>query len=347
MKRRTFATLATLSAARSLLRAAAPAERSLRLGLCTFSCKIHWEAARKGKPEAAFSDARGFYDYSRKLGGDGVQASVRDLSPDAARELRSHVEETGGYLEGDVRLPKSESDLADFEREIVLTKEAGATVARVILMGGRRYEVFQSLDEFRTFRADGIRRLQLAEPIARKHRIKLAMENHKDLLVAEQLEVIKKIDSEWLGVLVDTGNNLAMCEDPYEVVETLAPYALSCHLKDMAVQPADDGFLLSEIPFGQGFLDLKRIVRTLATANPKLTFHVEMATRDPLHVPCQTDAYWRVFPERREDDLQRTLVMVDANPLTHEPPSVKGLDSNTQLAAEEANNRACLSWTMS
>lgn len=345
MNRRTFTTLAALAAARSLVTAAAPAARS-RVGLCTFSCKNQWAVARKKPSAAPFRDAPTFYEYARSIGGDGVQTGASGLTIKEARALRAHVEKTGGYYEGDVRMPKTERDLADFEREVKLAKEAGAKCARVILMGGRRYEVFKTLDEFKAYHAEGLKRLQLAEPIARKHGLVLAMENHKDFLVPEQVEVLKHIDSEWLRVLVDTGNNIAMCEEPYEVIETLAPYAVSCHLKDIAVQASDDGFLISEVPFGTGFLDLKRIVRTLATANPAIDFHVEMATRDPLSVPCQTDAYWAVFPERRPDDLKRTLAMVAANPPKQAPPTLTGLSAEQILANEEKNNRACFQWAV-
>ena len=345
MNRRSFTALTALAAGRTLVAGAAPAAGS-QVGLCTFSCKNQWEAARKDPSAAPFRDAPSFYDYARSLGGDGVQTSVRGLTMEQARALRAHVERTGGYYEGDVRLPKTDADLADFDKEVRLTKEAGAKCARVILMGGRRYEVFETLDEFTAYRADGLRRLQLAEPIARKHGLVLAMENHKDFLVPEQLELLQQIDSEWLRILVDTGNNIAMCEDPYEVIDALAPYAVSCHLKDIAVQPSDDGFLLSEVPFGTGFLDLKRIVRTLATANSAIDFHVEMATRDPLSVPCKTDGYWAVFPERRGADLQRTLAMVAANPPKQPPPTLSGLSTPQILVAEEANNRACFQWAI-
>lgn len=336
--------MATFAAARGLVAAVTPTGTLPRLGLCTFSCKNHWEAIRKGHADIDFNDALGFYDYARKLGGDGVQTSARKLTVDEARHLREHVEGTGGYYEADVRLPKVGDQLDDFEKEIRLAKEAGATIARVVAMGGRRYEVFRNYAEFRQFQSEAVRRLQQAEPIARKHRIKLAMENHKDFTVSEQLELIRTIDSEWLGVLVDTGNNIAMCEDPDEVIQQLAPHALSCHLKDMAVQPMDDGFLLSEVPFGTGFLDLPKVVRTLGQANSDLIFHVEMATRDPLRVPCRADAYWQVFPERREAALQRTLAMVAANPASQEPPAVSGLSLSDRVAEEETNNQACLDY---
>ena len=345
MNRRTFIALSTvLCATRSWIARSAPSGSKPKVGLCNFSCKTQWQAIREGRADAAFSGAKTFYDYSRKLGGDGVQTSVRKLSSADAYSIRDHVEKTGGYFEGDVRFPKKESDLPLVEAELTRVRETGAKVARVVLMGGRRYEVFKSLDEFKTFHRDSIRRLELTEPLARKHRVKLAIENHKDLLVDEQLKVLKRFDSEWLGVLVDTGNNIAMCEEPYEVIDALAPYVLSVHLKDMTVQPSDAGFLLSEVPFGTGFLDLERIVRTLAKSNPSADFHVEMATRDPLSVPCKTDGYWRVFPRRRESDLKRTLSMVASHPPKQPPPKVSGLSFEEILIEEALNNGASLNW---
>ncbi len=241
------------------------------------------------------------------LGAEGVQTSLRGGDEAAAKALRSHVEETGGYFEADIPLPKEESDLAAFENAVRLAREAGATVARAVLMGTRRYEVFNSLDEFREFRAAGERRLAMVEPFLKKHRLRLAIENHKDLLAAELGGLLGKISSEWIGALVDTGNNIALIEEPHAVVDALAPFALSVHLKDMAVQEWEQGFLLSEVPCGTGFLDLPRMIATLRGANPAIVFNLEMATRDPLRIPCRTPEFWATFPERRETSLPAGL----------------------------------------
>jgi hypothetical protein len=56
----------------------------------------------------------------------------------------------------------------------------------------------------------------------------------------------------------------------------------------MAVQEYEDGFLLSEVPLGEGFLDLRKIIATLRRAKPGLPLNLEMITRDPLKVPCLT-----------------------------------------------------------
>jgi sugar phosphate isomerase/epimerase len=296
------------------------------------------------EPGVKFTDALSFYRYARSLGTEGVQTPLRSTDPAAAKALRELVEQDGGYYEADLRLPKTESDLAAFDADARIAREAGATVARSVLLPGRRYEVFKTLDEFRAFHAQAERTLALVDAVLRKHRLKLAIENHKDHTTEEMLPLMRRFSSEWLGVLVDTGNNIALLEEPHAVVDALAPFALSVHFKDMAVQPAPDGFLLSEVPLGTGLLDLPRVVATLQKANPAIVFNLEMGTRDPLRVPCLTDPYFATFPERKAARLDPMLDWVKAHPLQRPTPSVSGKPTAQILAEDETNNRDSLAW---
>lgn len=339
-RRRVIAALPAIAIARRLL--ADSGAGASRLGLASFSSHQHWKAARAGNVAVKFTDARGFYDHARALGGDGVQASLRGRDAAFAEALRAHVEGTGGYFEGDVALPTDESGLVEFEREVRLTRLAGATVARTIFTASRRYEAFKTLAEFREFTRQASKRLEIAEPVARRNGLKLAVENHKDHTAPELAELMRRFASEWLGVTMDTGNNIALLEDPLATVEMLAPFALTVHLKDMAVQPCDEGFLLSEIPFGAGFLNLRGVIATLRRANPGIVFNVEMATRDPLLIPCRTDAYWATFGGRDDTVLAAALKRVADHPPKEPPPRVKEVATDAILAAEEFNNRRCL-----
>lgn len=332
MNRRALFALSSLAFARTL-----PAGTGIprgRLGLCTFSCHQRWKLA---KP----ADAAAFYRYARELGAEGVQAPLRGCDPGTIREL---VERTGGYYEGELRLPKEEGDLPAFEAEAGRIREAGATVARAVLAGGRRYEIFPTMEAFEAFRAQASRSLALAEPVLAKRRLKLAVENHKDLTCEELVSLMESIGSEWVGVLVDTGNNIALLEEPQGVAEALAPFALSVHLKDMAVQPDADGFLLSEVPLGTGMLDLRRLVATLRKANPGIVLNLEMATRDPLRVPCLTESFFATFPGRKATHLEAALARVAANPPKQAPPQATGKEPVRILAEEESNNRHGLAW---
>ena len=341
-RRRFIATLPLLAAGRSLL-ASSGAPKG-RLGICTFSCHRHWNAVGAKNADVKFADSPSFARYVCALGAEGVQTPLRSRDPGVARQVRVLTEETNSYYEGDVRLPKTGGDLSEFEVDVRLAREAGATVARAVLANGRRYEAFTTLAEFRAFEAQARQTLARIEPVLRKHQLKVAIENHKDHTAGELATLIQEIGSEWIGVLVDTGNNLALLEEPGATVEALAPFAFSVHLKDMAVQPSDDGFLLSEVPLGTGMLDLPRIIKTLQKANPALVFNLEMATRDPLRIPCLTDAFFATFPERRATHLDAALARVRANPLRGPVPQIAGKSVATVLAEEEANNRLGLGW---
>jgi len=48
------------------------------------------------------------------------------------------------------------------------------------------------------------------------------------------------------------------------------------HIKDMAVEEYEDGFLLSEVPMGEGMLDLKEMARLLRQKDPNMIFDLEM-----------------------------------------------------------------------
>ncbi len=345
MDRRTFlASLAALASARNLGAAARGIAGAGRLGLANFSCNLHWRAVSEKKPGTSFSDAETFYDYARKIGADGVQTGLRTQDAAAIRRFREHVEKTEGYFEAEFGLPRAEGDLEKFERDVRIAREGGATVARAVLMGGRRYETFKTADELRDFRARGARSLELAEPILKKHALKLAVENHKDQTSLEQVEMLRKLASEWVGVCVDTGNNIALLEDPLETIKALAPFALSVHLKDMAVEPYDEGFLLSEVPLGTGFLDLPAIVAALRAARPGIAFNLEMATRDPLKVPCLTPGFFATFPGRPAGDLAQAMSLVRKHPPKEPLPRISGKSLPEQLAFEEENNKKCFAW---
>jgi len=259
-----------------------------------------------------------------------------------ARQVRAHKDALEMFLEGSVRLPREAGDLPRFEAEVAAAAGIGVDVIRTVCLSGRRYENFQTRESFLEFREASVTALQRAEPVMRKNRVKLAVENHKDWRIAEMKELLDGLGSEWIGVTLDTGNNISLLEDPMEVVRELAPYAFSVHLKDMAVAEYEDGFLLSEVNFGEGFLDIAGMIQTIRDHNPEVRFNLEMITRDPLKVPCLTEAYWATFGTVPARDLAGYLHGI-RNQKNPEPlPVISGLPTDEQLRLEVENNRTCL-----
>ncbi|HEY0550264.1 MAG TPA: sugar phosphate isomerase/epimerase family protein [Verrucomicrobiae bacterium] len=340
MLKRTTLAIPLLAGTSAALSAEPARERKLGIGMHSYG--FAWKAARDGQAGAKFTGALSFLEYAHRIGAAGVQVIIRPDEREDAPRIRSMAEALGMFFEGQLSVPKDDADLARFEIEVKTIRATGSTVARTAILGTRRYETLKSAAEFRDFKERGARSLTLAEPVLKKHGVRLAIENHKDYLAPELVEVLRNVSSEWVGACVDTGNSLALLEDPYAVVEALAPFAVTTHIKDMGVQEYVDGFLLSEVSIGDGFLDLPRMIATLRKANPRVALNLEMITRDPLQVPCLTPAYWATFGEMKAMQLAESLALVKQNSSSKPLPRTTGLSPAQQIELEDRHVRECL-----
>jgi 3-oxoisoapionate decarboxylase len=246
-----------------------------------------------------------------------------------------------------VRLPNTAADVPAFEAGVKAAREIGAYGLHAALTP-RRYEALDSVEGFRKSFQKNQQSVALAEPVLRKYKIRLAIENHKGWRSAEQAAWLKRAGSEYVGVHLDFGNNISLCEDPMQTLDTLLPYVVSGHIKDMAVQSYEDGFLLSEVPLGEGLLDLKTMVKKLRQKDPNMALDLEMITRDPLKIPVFTDKYWATFDDMESPlpgrDLARTLLLVKKNPPKKPLPVVTGLTPAQRLKLEDDNNLASIQY---
>jgi len=73
--------------------------------------------------------------------------------------------------------------------------------------------------------------------LAAEKGVMLALENHGGVTSnADQvLKILKAVESEWVGLLLDTGN--FGTADPYEDIRKVAPYAITTHFK-VEIRPA-------------------------------------------------------------------------------------------------------------
>ncbi|WP_075351953.1 sugar phosphate isomerase/epimerase family protein [Algoriphagus marinus] len=316
--------------------------KDVPMGIVVHSYGTRWHSKVESSSYPGFQDALDLMAHCHQIGAGGIQVGVNGWAVDFAKKVRDQRENMGMYLEGSIGLPKSSSEVAAFETEVRAAKEAGATILRTVCLSGRRYENFHSAQEFQAFKTQALQSIHLAIPIVEKHKMKLAVENHKDWKAAELAAIIRDIDSEWLGVTLDFGNNVSLLEDPMEVIRTLAPLAFSTHIKDMGVKKYTDGFLLSEVPLGQGIVNVKEGVKLCRKYNPAITFSLEMITRDPLKIPCMKDDYWATFEEMKGEDFEKTMAMVEKHVFKSDLPSTSNLDPEGRLAFEETNVLECL-----
>lgn len=342
MKRRTFiknSTSGALAMGLPGFSAIPTTFKETRFGAAEATFMLRRYRKMKSSKYPAYANALEMIEHFSTLGFNGAQLTMHGLDAKMAKKILRRRKELNFFMEGQIKLPKNETDVARFDQQVQETKAMEVEIIRTVCLSGRRYENFDTKEAFQNFRRTSEKSLQLAEPIIRKHKMRLAVENHKDWRTDEFLEILKNMDSEWVGVTLDTGNNLSLLEDPMEVVKALAPYAFTVHLKDMAVEEYEDGFLMSEVNLGDGFLDIEGMIRVIRKHNPDIRFNLEMITRDPLKIPCLTEKYWATFDKITARELAVFLRNIKEYKTKDALPLISNKSTDEQLALEIANNR--------
>jgi 3-oxoisoapionate decarboxylase len=286
-------------------------------------------------------------EHCRGLGLGAVRMSLPSSDLAAVRELRKKIEGYGMRVIISLPTPKEAGALPQYEAAVRAVSELGAVTTHASFTA-RRYEEFDSFEAFKASFERHQRSVELAEPVLRKHKVKLAIENHKGWRAAEHVAWIKRLGSEYIGACYDFGNNMALCEDPAETLRLLAPVTIYVSFKDMAVAPYDEGFLLSEMALGEGMLDIPGMVKVLQQKDPNMIFALEMITRDPLKIPVLTRKYWATFDDIYSPlpgrDLARMLDIVRTTPPKTPLTTTAGLSAADALKLEDELINRSIAW---
>lgn len=323
--------------------AAAARQTSMYLAYTSFAVRMAQGRDILKSTAAAFPPDT-FRELCARFGAGGAQIDLSQLSGhlDALATVRDAFGRDGLGLEVSIPARSLESP-ETFAQAVTVARALGARCGRVALLSGRRYESFETAAAWTAFTTKWRETLLRMRPEFERHRFPIGIENHKDWLAPELVALLKAIDSPYVGACLDFGNNLALLEDPDETIALLAPFAVTTHLKDMAVRRTAEGFELSEVPLGQGILPLGRYVAAVRRARPEARLCLEMITRDPLSVPYRNDRYWVAFDAgaRRPARLRQfeATVLAQSRDVL---PRITGLSPTAQIAAEDDNVRACV-----
>ncbi|MBV8817468.1 MAG: hypothetical protein JO022_03870, partial [Acidobacteriaceae bacterium] len=116
-------------------------------------------------------------EHCHQLGLTGVETMLPSKDPAAIKAFRQKAEQLNLRVILNAPLPKSQTDVAAFDSAVQACKECGA-IALHAAMTARRYEQFDNFPAFKKNFEQNQLSVSLAEPILRKHRIRLAVENH-------------------------------------------------------------------------------------------------------------------------------------------------------------------------
>ncbi len=342
LRRREFLSLASALAISSMTGNAASPHRLYGVAWTSIQIRIG-QARRRDPNKKPPVPADEFIELCHSLGAGIAQMGFDQLvgtDTDYLKSIRRMLDQREMTLELGVSANALESEEA-FAPVAAASKELGVERLRIACLSGRRYETFAEMKTWQEFATHWKKVLRQSEPMLKKHKLRAGIENHKDWLADEQVEILKSVSSPYLGACVDFGNNVSLLEDSLEVARKLAPYVVTTHLKDMAVRPYEDGFELSEVLLGEGSTPLKQIIEVLRKNRRDLPIVLEMITRDPLKVPYKTDKYWATYPQRDNNRIQKfergILSKAWAKPL----PRISNLTPEQALAAENDNLRRC------
>ena len=95
--------------------------------------------------------------------------------------------------------------------------------------------------------------------------VTLAIENHDRFKARDLLEILRDLNSDYVGICLDTVNSLGALEGLEVVLDTLAPHVVNVHIKDFAIKRESHnmGFRIFGTPAGQGVLDIPWLMERL------------------------------------------------------------------------------------
>jgi sugar phosphate isomerase/epimerase len=107
-----------------------------------------------------------------------------------------------------------------------------------------------------------------------KYGVIVGVQNHGDMLKTadDVLKILKLVDSEWFGVIVDTG--YFKSPDPYEDIERVVPFAVNFQVKEKVDEES-----------GHNKTDLKRLVRIIRAGGYRGYLPIETLSSNAANEP--------------------------------------------------------------
>jgi len=102
-------------------------------------------------------------------------------------------------------------------------------------------------------------------PEFESRKIMLTIENHDRFKAREFEQIIQTINSEWVGICLDSVNSMGAGEGFEMVAEILIPYTVNLHLKDFSVRRVSHkmGLIIEGTPAGSGMLNIEDLLEKL------------------------------------------------------------------------------------
>jgi sugar phosphate isomerase/epimerase len=244
MKRRDFIRgMACLPIAVNHVIAREPVKRSgparFRPSLAAYSLRDYFSfmkgRAKQPKADGKPIDMFGFIDYCASIGSDAAELTSYFMPPELDNsyllELKQHAFMNGITISGtaignDFTVSSSDALQTQIDDTIAWIERAAVLGApHIRIFAGTAKQLGESKEKMASI-CDAVNR---CAQVAEKHGVALGVENHGGITSGQLLEVMKRVESDWVGINLDTGNFIS--DDPYRDMEVCAPYAVNVQFK--------------------------------------------------------------------------------------------------------------------
>lgn len=304
----------------------------MRLGLDSYSYHLAaglWEFSPRENPPMGLEH---FLRKASELGLGGVQLCdarhLDSLEYGYISDLRQQAASLGLYVE----LGTSGTNPDHLQNMVRAAHVLGSPLVRTYVGSPRP----ASPDGMAQLISSAAEELAGVTPVCARYQVGLALENHQDLTAEELLDLLELVDSPWVGICFDTGNPLALLEDPLEAAQALSPFIRTVHLKDYQVVARSNGFVLVGCALGEGVLPLAELLDLLRSETPDASVNLETYIGKTT-VPALEDDYLLRLRSLSALHLGRVLRLVRDRGLPREPqlPTEMGAPEADILAAED------------
>lgn len=186
-------------------------------------------------------------------------------------------------------------------------------------------------------------------PIAEKNGQYFSVENHQDYTADEMVHIMSSVGSPHVGIYLDTGNSIALMEDPLYTVEKLAPFTHGIHMKEYVVLPAPGGYDLVGVGLGQGVVDNQKAMEIVADKAPEETMLVTI--ENPLercHIAALSPKYIAEFKDLPIGTLAAVADMIETSKEKHPDgivlPQESDMDPDAICKLEDEHNKKAVQY---
>ena len=242
--------------------------------------------------------------------------NYESLEPAYLQKVREHAQRLAIVIDGGLgcvcptagNWSKENGDPVEWVRKGLRANNAvGAKMMRVF-MGGRAERT--GAIPLEKHIDNTVKLLQSVRTEALDLGMRIGIETHGDLQAWEVRDLIEEAGKDFVGATIDTGNPVTLAEDPMLTLETLAPYALTTHVRDSVVFEHPRGAVTQWVALGEGSIDYVRFFERFRQLCPGASVQLEILTGGaPQVLPYLEPEYWKAFPKARAWEFARFIAL--------------------------------------